>query len=360
MLTVFYLGFAFFYMVCLYLSIPDQYEPELSWDIIYLDYPLKAMYTLPLWWLVFRVLKKQWSRIARMTLLIGLMPVWIKIWQATYYGICDYLGEGHLRGAGEWWDIYIPGLFYFIQFGLFFAWEYHFDLRASERRRAASQRYALQSELSALKAQLNPHFLYNAFNTISASVPAGQENTRVLIAKLSDMFRFQLKASREQTLPLQEEINFIEDYLNLEKARFGDRLQVEFAIEEEASNAAIPPMLLQPLVENAVIHGISPKLEGGLLRIRAERRDAQLHVEVYDSGVGIDPQEIANSNGFGLENTRRRLHLLYGNDLIVQRPEAGGTLIIIEIPFQDAAKSPANRRRGALAQTAKRVPESLS
>lgn len=357
---VFYLGFAFFYMVCLYFSIPDQYEPQLSWDIIYLDYPLKALYTLPLWWLVFRFLRKQWSRIARMALLIGLMPVWIKVWQATYYGICDYIGEGHLRGAGEWWDIYIPGLFYFIQFGIFFAWEYHFELRSSERRRAASQRYALQSELSALKAQLNPHFLYNAFNTISASVPAGQENTRELIAQLSDMFRFQLKASREQTLPLQEEIDFIEDYLNLEKARFGDRLQVEIRITEIVEKCALPPMLLQPLVENAVIHGISPKLEGGLVRISAEQRGEQLHMEVYDSGVGIDPAELANSNGFGLENTRRRLHLLFGKDLIVQQPQAGGTLVIIEIPIQYAAKSTTDRRRSARAQTVERIPESLS
>lgn len=361
LLLLLYLGFAFFYMVTIYLSIPVSYEPELSWDVIWLDYPLKALFTLPLWWLVFRHLKGEWSRPARMGLLIGLMPIWVKGWQQTYYWIIEQIpDERHLSGSAEWWDIYTPGLFYFIQFGIFFAWEYHTELRASERRRAASQRFALQSELSALKAQLNPHFLYNAFNTISASVPAGQESTRELIAKLSDMFRFQLNASREETLPLRQEVGFIEDYLNLEKARFGDRLLVEIAIDDEVADCLIPPMLLQPMVENAILHGISPKLEGGLVRISAERRGNQLHMEVYDSGIGIDPEQLKDSKGFGLENTRRRLHLLYGHDLIIQQPDVGGTLIIIEIPIQHAAKSTADRRRGARPQTPERVPESLS
>ncbi len=343
LLGTFYIAFAFFYMLILHWSVPPQFRIHLNWRILYLDYPLKALFILPIWYVIFRQIAHRaiWERIGLMLLLL---PVWTKGWQQTYYFIVDEnLGGNHLEGAGQWWDIYIPALFYCIQFGGFFAYEYHEKMRESERKQAESERLALTSELATLKAQLNPHFLYNAFNTISASVPPEQEATRELIAELSDMFRYQLKASREDLVTLGEELDFIQDYLTLEKARFGQRLKVEVAVEKWLRSAAIPPMILQPLVENAVKHGIAPLVEGGTIRLEAFAKEARLHCSISDSGLGLDPKAVAISDGFGLSNTRKRLSLLYDSPLHIRSSSNGGTHLTFDIPLQYVTKSNTDR-----------------
>lgn len=332
-------------MLVLYLNEPEPFRTELNWQTIYLDYPLKAIFTYAVWWLVFRKWK-HWSVPSRILLTLALWPIWTKVWQQVYYWLADnFTGGFRLSGSPEWWDIYIPSLFYGIQFGIFYALEYATNLRQSERAKAESERLALAGELKALKAQLNPHFLYNAFNTISASVPPDQESTRELIAELSDMFRYQLKAARADLVPLGEELDFINDYLTLEKARFGERLRVQVLVPDELRKAVIPPMLLQPLVENAVLHGISPLLSGGVVTIAADTEDDRLLLRIADSGVGMDLKAANNGTGFGLGNTRRRLQLLYNRDLTISRPPEGGTLLEIEIPLSYVTKSSPDRRR---------------
>jgi signal transduction histidine kinase len=317
------------------------------------------LFTLPIWWLIFRKFK-HWKLLTRIGLTLLLLPIWAKGWQQFYYWTVDTFFNGsHLGGAVEWWDIYIPALFYFIQFGIFYGYEYHWNLRRSEQAEAESARLALSSELSALKAQLNPHFLYNAFNAISASVPPGQEATRELIAQLSDMFRYQLRAARADEVPFAEEIDFVNDYLTLEKARFGDRLRVAIEVPESLKKALVPPLLIQPLVENAVRHGISPLLEGGNVTILASEVDGVLRIEVLDTGVGLSPEKLEKSTGFGLLNTRRRLQLLFNQDLLIEVPAAGGTRIVIEIPLKYVAESSPDRRRSSRPQIAEGIPGQL-
>lgn len=359
MLGAFYIAFGIFYMFVLNMSFPAEYRGDFNWRIIYVDYPLKALFTLPIWWLIFRKIK-HWKLTIRIALTLLVLPLWAKGWQQFYYWLVDqFFGGGHLGGAGEWWDIYIPALFYCIQFGIFYAYEYHWNLRRSERAAAESARLALSSELSALKAQLNPHFLYNAFNAISASVPPGQEATRELIAQLSDMFRYQLRAARADEVPLSEELDFVNDYLTLEKARFGDRLSVTINVPKNLENALLPPMLIQPLVENAVRHGISPLLEGGNVSILASEANNRLRIEVTDSGVGLLPEKLAGASGFGLANTRRRLQLLFNQDLLIEVPDTGGTRIVIEIPLTYVTESSPDRRRNPRPQITEGIPEWL-
>jgi signal transduction histidine kinase len=332
LLLGFYLAFGLFYMIALNRSFPEEYRENFSWRIVYLDYPLKALFTLPVWYLTFRVFRAR-SMAFKLILNLALLPVWVKGWQLTYYWICDrFLGGGHLQGNGQWWDVYIPGLFYCVQFGIFHAWVYYQDLRRTERERAESERLALDSELSALKAQLNPHFLYNAFNTISASTGPGQERTRDMIAQLSDLFRYQLRANRREVMPLGSELDFVAGYLQLERARFGERLRYTIEVERpELRRAAIPPLLLQPLVENSVRHGISPLVGGGEVSISVTEREGQLHLTVSDDGCGFDPAEVVR--GYGLNNTERRLELLYGRALEIESRPDGGTRCRFSMPF---------------------------
>jgi signal transduction histidine kinase len=332
LLLVLYLGFALFYMTALNWSFPSEYQGSYSWRIVYLDYPLKALFTLPVWYLTFRTFRS-WSLPAKLLLNLALLPVWVKGWQLSYYWICDNLLDGnHLQGNAQWWDIYIPGLFYFLQFGIFHAWAYYQDLRRTELARAESERLALTSELSALKAQLNPHFLYNAFNAISASTGPGQERTRDMIAQLSDLFRYQLRANQAETLPLGSELEFVEGYLILERARFGDRLRYRIEVERpELRNAALPPLLLQPLVENAVRHGISPLVAGGTVTVSVSEIGGELILAVVDNGHGFDPA--AAKRGYGLTNTQRRLALLYRESLTINSAPGGGTECRFRLPF---------------------------
>ncbi|WP_116127066.1 sensor histidine kinase [Lewinella sp. IMCC34183] len=351
-----YLFFAIFYMVALPFSYGADMWSSANWRILYLDYPLKGLLTLPVWYLTFHTFR-HWSLTRKILLNLAVLPLWAKAWQQGYYWLVDnYFGGGHLAGAAQWWDIYIPALFYVLQFGIFHAWQYHKDLHVAERERNEASRLALSSELAALKAQLNPHFLYNAFNTISASLDPGQERTREMIARLSDLFRYQLRANREATLPLAAELDFVTDYLTLEKARFGDRLAYRIDVAEpELALAQLPPLLVQPLVENAVRHGLSPLVDGGLVTISARPApDNHLEVEVADNGIGFDPETVRY--GYGLTNTQRRLGLLYDAPLRITSSPGNGSRFTFRIPLVYAPQSSSDRRRIARTQTPQGIP----
>ena len=351
-----YLVFAVFYMLAIYYSSAPEYRQRLGWKIVYLDYPLKALFTLPIWFLTFRYFSR-WSLRNKVLLNLVLLPVWVKGWQWSFYWISDaFFGGGHLRGPGEWWDIYIPALFYVLQFGIFHSWKYYQDLRVAEVARAEASRMALHSELNALKAQLNPHFLYNAFNTISASTGPGQEHTRDLIAQLSDLFRYQLQAGREHQLPLASELRFVTDYLALEQARFGERLRYEIQVDEPVLyQALIPPLLLQPLVENAVRHGLSPLVAGGSIRISVRAEGSWLRLSVSDDGAGFDSSAVIY--GYGIQTTRRRLSLLYQTGLSITSAPGRGTSCAFSIPLAYAPQSSSDRRRGTRPPAPAGIPE---
>lgn len=297
-----------------------------------LDYGMKAIMTIPIWLLMFRWIK-DFALWKKMLIHLALLPIWVIVWQQGYYAICDALGWWHLGWPAGAWDLYIPGLFYIMQFGIFHLYVYDRQLREQKEKEIELRNLAIQSELSALKAQLNPHFLYNTFNTISASVPAEQEHTREMIAKLADLFRYQLKASREEVVPLWEEARFLRKYLDLEKERMGDRLSYEVWIPPGIEAAMIPPMLLQPLVENAIKHGISPKIEGGEVKVVVEQTGNRIYFTLSDTGVGMDKEDpIHMKGGVGLSNTIRRLERMYGCQLKIDDNTPQGVKITFDLP----------------------------
>ena len=209
------------------------------------------------------------------------------------------------------------------------------------------RRLLVQARLDALTSQINPHFLFNTLNSIASLVRFDPDTARVLIVKLSNILR-RLLRKHESHVPFREELDFIDDYLDIEVVRFGpEKLRIETAVEPETLDLPVPSMLLQPIVENAIRHGIAPKVEGGRITIRGERVPAGLRIEIEDDGVGFASGAEAG-HGIGMMNVRERLRVLYGGQarLEIRGVPGEGTCVRIELPF--AAPAPAN---GALSST---------
>lgn len=334
----FYVFMAVFYYITLwvnrqgYSDVKDKLFEDLIifFDDSGLDYILKFIITIPIWYLLFKALK-HWSLSKRLLLHVILMPTFVIVWQQSYYYIADAIKFYHLQGTGKIWDIYIPALFYILQFGILHAYNYYRENQKKIIIEGELRNAALKSELSAIKAQLNPHFLYNIFNTISASVPAENEKTRHLIAELSDLFRYQLKASQVELVTIKEELGFVEKYLDLEKERFQERLKINIDVDESIMEELIPPMLLQPLVENSIKHGLSSLIEGGSISITIHKKNDKLAFEISDSGIGIKNKAQVFEKGIGLTNTRLRLEKMYKTTLKIADNKPQGLKISFEL-----------------------------
>lgn len=198
------------------------------------------------------------------------------------------------------------------------------------------QQLLLKARMDALSSQINPHFLFNTLNTVSALIRFDPDSARGVVLKLSNILR-RLLRKHETFVPLHEELQFIDDYLDIEVARFGrDNLDIVKDVDEVTLEKFIPSMLLQPIIENSLKHGLAPKIEGGKIQLRTSARNGRLHIEIEDNGVGISEEKLPHVyvEGIGLSNVRERLRVLYGTDfeLNIQSTPGEGTLIRIEIP----------------------------
>ena len=189
-------------------------------------------------------------------------------------------------------------------------------------------------ELKTLKAQLNPHFMFNAMNSIRALIEEDPQNAKDAITKLSNLMRYTLKIERTETVPLLEELRTIQDYLDLEKIRFEERLDYKIQSTPEAERVEIPPMMVQTLVENGIKHGISKITHGGKVEIGAKVVDSNLLIEIRNNGK-FDDEALKSSQGFGVSNTKHRLALLYGENasLILTNENNNTVLAKLKIPL---------------------------
>ena len=186
--------------------------------------------------------------------------------------------------------------------------------RARDLQRSELAGQLATARLSALKMQLHPHFLFNALHTVGALVRTGDRAPAVqVVARLGDLLRTMLDTAMTQEVPLREELDFIKGYLDIEQIRFQDRLSVRWEVENGVLDIMVPHMILQPLVENALRHGITPQEAGGVLVIAAQARDGGLELTVTDNGHGLSQGRPESPTGVGLANTRLRLAQLYGN-----------------------------------------------
>lgn len=206
-------------------------------------------------------------------------------------------------------------------------------------RKAEAARY--EAQLEALRAQINPHFLFNAFNSIAALIRARPDEAEAVVENLADLFRYTLWASKRNTSTLQKEVDAARRYLAVEEARFRDRLAVEIDVPETLQSASIPSMTLQPLVENAVKHGVGETNEACTVTIAARREDDTLVLRVTDTGPGFETDALEDvlGDGTGLANVRDRLHVFYGEDARMHLLPQG---VELRLPRQpDAEGTPA-------------------
>jgi signal transduction histidine kinase len=283
----------------------------------------------------------RWPRRAAAYLAAGCVCVLVKLlldWPIAVAFFCPSLGQQSL-------DRYFVGLipafgfrYYLIYWGLVgigHALNYFRQLSDRERRAVQLEGKLATAQLQLLKSQLQPHFLFNTLNAISALIHRDVEVADRMVARLGDLLRLSLDRFGAQEVTLEEELEFLNRYLEIEQERYGARLHVREQVETGLLRAWLPPLLLQPLVENALKHGIGPGKRAGRITVRA-RRDRHLNrlrLEVEDNGVGLAPDY---RRGVGLTNTCARLRQLYPGAFRFELRDApsGGTLAVLELPFR--------------------------
>lgn len=201
----------------------------------------------------------------------------------------------------------------------------------AERRALQLEITSREAELRTLRAQIHPHFLFNSLNSINALIAARPEEARRLCVRLGDFLRRSLTMGSREQIPLSEELDLAENLLSMEKVRFGDRLEHQIEASDEVRGCSVPPLVLQPLVENAVTHGISQMLDGGQVRIEARRRGDHLLIVVENPRDADSPDP--KGAGIGLQNVRRRLAALYGGDAEMRlHPERESFRVELRLP----------------------------
>jgi signal transduction histidine kinase len=217
---------------------------------------------------------------------------------------------------------------------LYFAYSYFVQHRREEIRNLRLETASRENQLATLRAQLNPHFMFNALNGIRALVDEDPEQAKRAITQLSAILRNAMTTVKRRTVPLGEEIDIVKNYLALEAMRYEERLRVRFELDESLERAPVPPMLLQTLVENAVKHGVASLPQGGNLVIGSHRQDDKLRLSVSNSGH-YEPGQV-NGTGIGLRNTRRRLELLYAGKAALRIENRDGLVVTeVDLPMND-------------------------
>ena len=211
--------------------------------------------------------------------------------------------------------------------------------RAQERERQAiaAEASAKQAQLMALQSQLNPHFLFNSLNAVTTLVHTDPNAADEMLTDLSGLLRASLDSKSTSTIPLSRELQLLGNYLEIEKKRFGDRLTVQLEVDTKAHETPVPTFILQPLVENAIRHGIERTSSKGTITLTILQHPDKLHISIRDTGPGLDNKPSQSGRtGIGLTNTRQRLDRLYGKNatLTLTNPQEGGCQVIIDLPLE--------------------------
>lgn len=264
------------------------------------------------------------------------------------FGALHFLTAGPVRPMSPM--KFHPNLLtYWAVVGVGHAIDYYSKYRERELRASQLEARLAQAQLEVLKMQLHPHFLFNTLHAISALMHRDVEAADRMLARLSELLRLTIENTGVEEVPLKQELDFLQRYLEIEQTRFGERLAVRMEIESKTLDAQVPNLILQPLVENAVRHGIAPRSSPGSIEIRARQRDGSLVLEVSDDGPGLaDSNGNAPKRGVGLANTRARLEQLWGEraQFHLTSPPGKGVTVQVIIPFHtDANEAPPGSRQ---------------
>jgi two-component system LytT family sensor kinase len=276
----------------------------------------KFILSVPVWFIVIRwMYKKQWywKGLAHFFLgpLYTVLCFGYQYYMVKWFGIRIYAEPLKLNPG---WLLFFNLYIYTLQFTIYHSYEIYRQLRIKEKVTQKLLTLQKEQELAILKSQINPHFLFNTLHSISAMASTDTEETRTMIAQLADLLRHMIEGSKNDLVPLQKELQFVKDYIDLESKRMGDRLTTEFKVDRSLATFPIPPVILQPLVENAIKHGIAPLEGGGKVIVQIQKNKDAVLFRVSDTGVGLpsdDPLSIIF--GIGLKNIDIRLRIIYGD-----------------------------------------------
>ena len=271
---------------------------------------------------------------------------------AVHWGVLRATGVVRVPGLLAWLDARGPSLlwwmlagllYYWLTVGVYYAFAYQRLYHEARLATARLEADVSSARLTALAAQLQPHFLFNTLNSISVLTQEDPPRARQVLLRLGDLLRASLDRQGRPEVPLAEELRLTDDYLEIQRVRFGERLGIRVDVEPAARTGMVPALVLQPLVENAIRHGVETRPEGGAIAIHARRAGATLRLSVSDDGPGLGPNGGPAREGVGLVTTRARLAQLYGDAqrLTLSGAPGGGCAVHIELPFRAAAAAAA-------------------
>lgn len=333
------------YFYTLYTSRPVAFPKALLWQMLCVY--LNALLTPLILWLArrFRIERHNWPRRLTIHVVAGVL---IALVLALGHVALDMIFVGRYHSTSVF-DLFRMafGMFdkemlvYWFLVLMSHAFDYHSRYQRGELKAAQLQTQLAQAHLQALRMQLHPHFLFNTLNTISELIYRDPRAAEQMITQVSDMLRLSLDKIGVQEVSLQQELEFLKKYLEIEQTRFAERLKVRMEIHPDTLHACVPNMILQPLVENAVRHGIAPRAAGGSIEIRTRRDDGMLSMEVRDDGHGLSKKSEKTSSGgagVGLANTRARLEHLYGamHRFELSTSPGHGLTVSMAIPFRES------------------------
>lgn len=261
-------------------------------------------------------------------ILIWLHGDWLMGKPLTFESITRFVINNFSEAIGIYMLIALTG----------YAFSYYRRFREGQVRTLQLEAQLSQAQLDALKMQLHPHFLFNTLHSISALLNKDSETARKMITRLGDFLRLTLENSGTQEVTLRQEMEFLSCYLEIERIRFQDRLVTHMDVAQQTLDAKVPNLILQPIVENAIRHGIAPRSTQGLIEIEAKQRNGTLRIQVRDNGPGLSAHRTSENvfkKGLGLANTETRLEQLYGpaHSFSLSNNPDGGLIVTLEIPF---------------------------
>ena len=267
-------------------------------------------------------------------------------------GSLSYYLESYVEGYVGWdfWNAHLMGLLkweglhfhdqYIITVGVYYVIRYFQSQQKQEKEKSELTLKNREMQISLLKSQINPHFLFNTLNSINMLIGSSKEQARKVITQLSDIFRYALDSHSDQMVRLIHELDFIDSYMRIQQVRFGDRMKFVKQVDFSCMSVMIPPMILQPLVENSVKYGIAPKEDGGTIVLTVKRFNSMIFFEVKDDGMGSNAKKVmdGNSSGVGVKNTDERLRSIFGpgSGLRIRSNEWGYSVSFF-VPVDEAA-----------------------
>jgi signal transduction histidine kinase len=330
-----------------YISSSRRGSPVSWWYAVYyslLDWYVFAVLSLPVVWLSrrWRLDRGRWRFALPLHLgasaLFAVSYAVLRTWVAQGQG---WLGDQAISFAQAFQPLLVKSfhlsiLFYGVILAVAHAFDYYREAQERELRASELERHLAQARLQALQMQLNPHFLFNTLHAISTLMHKDVEAADRMISRLSELLRYALESTEAQEVPLKQELAFLERYLEIEQTRFGDRLLIHKEIDPATLDALVPNLVLQPLVENAIRHGVEPHAKRGEICLCARSDNGLLHLEVRDNGSGLLMENGPLEEGVGLTNTRARLGELYGAAYKFEFRNApkGGLIVHLAIPHR--------------------------